>query len=530
MKPRETERRVSSSKRTFPKGSRAGAPTRDPFSLVALAMACGAFMACASPAGDERMDPSGGIAASSSALTLPLGDDPNAALVRVIADYSAALGQPIDPTAAVAASGISPTIATGLTDVLAKLLTCHRTTQAALLGLDVAAAADEAGGTGIGADRTELVRQCATDLRSSIDALDATMSTSAASGSGLAHLQIWPVVSYDERTSDTTYQHDYVLLVDFGGNDFYNNNAGGNLIDVRRGPVGSNALEKAAARGCGTIQSDVVAGECVPSAAVLIDRGGNDRYGTREAPLAADDPVRFSTCVDTTCAGVGIGDRDCSTDPIVRRMVTIGAGFAGVGYLQDDSGSDVYQGRTVTQGAGHLGGVGILIDKAGNDIYSAIRTAQGLGVVDGVGLLEDRSGNDTYTHYMPAGDATRPGGVVNDKGVCDAILRNLQGVGTVGQAEGTLRDLGGNDVYDAANGRAPGQASQGFGSTGGAGVFIDQGKGSDTYLGMPGRKNDVTLVGVEETGFTGVFKDELRANLRKRNVVGLNGREGSPRR
>lgn len=292
---------------------------------------------------------------------------------------------------------------------------------------------------------------------------------------------MWPLLRLETSGNTDLYEHDYAIQIDTGGNDTYLNNAGGNLIDIRRGPGGSLAPEIAPARGCRdvgdignfatpSIRTDP---ECVPAAAVLIDTGGNDTYGRMEDPDPLDDGV-------------------CTNDPLVRRIMTGGAGFAGVGMLFDDGGNDVYLGKTGALGTGHVGGIGILRDSEGNDIYRAIRNSQGFGLVDGIGVLEDRGGNDLYDFYMPAAidpfaEFQEPGsgGVIDDTGLCDNLVRQLQGTAQLG-GTGTLIDNSGNDTYVASepdfhSGIVLAHGSQAFGSLGGYGTLYD-GTGRDAYL------------------------------------------------
>ncbi len=253
----------------------------------------------------------------------------------------------------------------------------------------------------------------------------------------------------DNVGTDDVVLNDYVLSVDRGGNDRYYNNAGGNLIDVRRGPPGSQAAIDAPARGCVNPVYDLHEGQCVIGAAVLLDMSGDDVYGRVEPP----DPT---------------ADGYCTNDPLVQRIMTEGAGFAGVGELIDVSGNDTYVGKTMAQGAGHAGGVGLLRDESGDDTYTAIRMAKGIGVLqgtgffNGIGILVDDSGDDTYHAAVPV----------------EHLSLNTS----------PLRHTG----------------SVGYGDQGGLGIFIDR-AGQDTYTGMPGRGNGVTLLPGPES--TGLFMD-----------------------
>jgi len=148
---------------------------------------------------------------------------------------------------------------------------------------------------------------------------------------------------------------DYLLLIDFGGNDTY---APGNA--------------------CGRNETPLCA---------VIDLGGNDIYASGRSLAEAG-------------AGAGIGGigvlLDVEGDD--RYQVTgYGAGFAacGAGILIDRAGDDRYVGDTFTQAVGFLG-VGLLLDEAGDDYYELFTFGQGLGLPMGTGLLCDRRGNDEY--------------------------------------------------------------------------------------------------------------------------------------
>jgi hypothetical protein len=196
-----------------------------------------------------------------------------------------------------------------------------------------------------------------------------------------------------------------------------------------------------------------------------------------------------------------LGDGNCTSDPVVRRLATEGAAWSGVGILIDGAGADHYVGKTLTQGVGHVGGVGILDDEGiGDDSYLAIRNAQGVGL-GGMGILRDHGGNDTYGWYQPrAIDPAAPFqrafsvGVIDELGRCDSMPRAYQGVAILGGV-GVLYDGAGDDTYRGApaglqDNAVPGlnlpTGSQGWGFAGGFGVLDDE-AGHDTYEGMLGR-------------------------------------------
>ncbi|MGH9002133.1 MAG: cupredoxin domain-containing protein, partial [Acidimicrobiia bacterium] len=272
-----------------------------------------------------------------------------------------------------------------------------------------------------------------------------------------------------------------------GGDDVYLNNAGGNLIDVRRGPPGTGAPSIRPARGCVNPAYDLLAGECVISEALLVESAGNDTYGQMQPP----DPNLDGLCTD---------------EPLVHRIMTGGVGSWGVGILLDGAGDDSYLGKSITLGAGHFGGVGMLLDQGGNDSYLAIRLAKGFGTLFGLGVFHDVAGNDSYSYYLPralnpdAPDRTLgAGGALDTGGTCDRVSRWEEGSGFLGGV-GVFFDDAGDDRYEVAapEDHEPGASeiirlsgSLGFGD-GGFGLFFD-GSGTDSYTGMPDRADGQTV-------------------------------------
>jgi hypothetical protein len=240
---------------------------------------------------------------------------------------------------------------------------------------------------------------------------------------------------------DNAYRNDYLLTVDVGGDDTYANNVGSNVVDINFSPEGSAVSGRRGvgpARGCQRGLNGLGRDECYLSAGVLLDVQGSDSFGLLENP-----------------------DHDalCTSDPVVRRMVTGGAAFLGVGILRDAATSnDRYFGKTISLGAGHVFGIGLLSDAGGDDAYLAVRNSEGYGLIAGLGLLHDEGGNDTYDYYMPAPiDESAPnqsdgaGGVRDNEGdgSCDRIPRFTGGAANLSSA-GVLLDDGGDDRYHAA--------------------------------------------------------------------------------
>jgi hypothetical protein len=396
----------------------------------------------------------------------------------------------VDAGPAVAAAHVPASIAGRLALLLDGLRACHLAAEPARVGWRAGLAPPPA--------TVELLRRCAAPLQSL--ALETSAYLRAVPGAAGDAIDLWPVLRYSPGLSNDRYVHDYALQVDQGGNDTYLNNAGGNLLDLQRGPDGSAAVKKEPARGCHTFGLDYP-GECVSAVAVLIDAAGDDTYGAFEAPDPADDGF-------------------CTADPVVRRIGTGGASLIGVGVLIDSAGNDHYAAKTLALGSGHGAGVGILRDEAGNDTYTALRNSEGYALESGVGILRDDAGDDVYDYYTaapldPAAPFQRPGagGVVDDTGLCDNLPRQMQGTAETAGSYGMLEDRGGADRYrgaplvkqpffppaDTMHG------SQGWGGIGGVGVLLDEG-GRDAYVGVPGHGDDRMQGPTPDS--TGFFEDE----------------------
>lgn len=427
------------------------------------------------------------------------------------------LGVALDPVSVndrIGEAGLDPELETALAGLTAQLGSCATATSVALdrtPHAELASGAAQMDPADIAA-----IRSCAVALRGSVEAARPVLSTASADGP----LRVWPLLAFSPGESDDSYLEDYALSIDQGGDDFYLNNQGSNMLDLKRSLSNPLALRQEPARGCHMTYPDSVSGrileepgpngervasldgpECVPVAGLLWDMAGDDTYGRLDPPV--------------------FPDTQCSDEPSVTRFTTIGAGVEGVSILVDDAGDDTYLGSTGSMGAGHLGGVGVLEDKAGDDYYFAMRNGMGLGLLGGLGVLRDDSGDDEYDYYIP-----RPldpdaefhqdgsGGTVDDSGLgseigrspneadgvggrCDNKPRSLQGVGIfIAPAVGLLVDAEGDDSYRAAGYEnqeegLPTQTgtglirfahgSQGSGFLGGVGAMLDL-AGQDTYL------------------------------------------------
>lgn len=243
-------------------------------------------------------------------------------------------------------------------------------------------------------------------------------------------------IGQDNRYLD---DKDYLLILDFGGNDIYH--AGG---------------------GCGSLRKPV---------SILMDFSGDDVYTQTSSKLG----VHFGAGI----LGYGFLFDFKGDDQYISPQLTQGCGYFGVGWLVDFEGDDIYESIRYAQGFAH-GGVGFLYDREGNDIYFTYNSAQGCGETRGCGMLVDEQGDDEY--------------IANDEDIrfpsAQTGLHNrsiAQGIGIGERADeidghslpggvGILIDKQGDDKYSA------GVYAQGAGFWSGVGVLIDS-KGNDEYKG-----------------------------------------------
>jgi hypothetical protein len=277
----------------------------------------------------------------------------------------------------------------------------------------------------------------------------------------LPTINLPPVLEIDPLMTATFFEDDAVLIVDLGGNDLFDNNAGGSMI--ASGPIDTDPstcqFNIVVAIGC-----DMNDANLAFTAALSIDLGGDDVYGSFAPPKP------------------GGRDSRCTTQPIPKRILDQGAGSGGIGFLVEAAGNDLYIGKTVTAGNGHVGGVGVVFELTGNDIWEVIREGTGSADLVGATFFEDTLGDDVYEHYSPVG------GIFNaDSGRCDATKRFGEGASIIAGFAYFL-EAAGNDVYRVN--------SQAFGSVDGTSTatFIDAG-GVDDYGGFPGRDNGQTVTG-----------------------------------
>jgi HEAT repeat protein len=223
------------------------------------------------------------------------------------------------------------------------------------------------------------------------------------------------------------YTNEAFLIIDTGGDDVYENSAGG-----------ANGL----------------LGRPI---SVLIDLAGNDQYASRRSFSQGSGVFGIGILVD-----IG-GD-----DVFVAKNLSQGAGFFGCGLLMTGHGKQQFEADTFCQGAGEFG-VGILWQRGGDTGYKAAEMAQGFGGVQGCGLLLDGGGDDSYFAGGKFACAWLPGRFFSLSQGFGYGMRPFTGGGV-----GILCDLKGNDRYIAD---VYGQGASYWYSTG---LLLDQ-EGDDVY-------------------------------------------------
>lgn len=321
-----------------------------------------------------------------------------------------------------------------------------------------------------------------------------------------ADVSVPPAFSIDLGDREDSYTANVTLLVDAGGDDTYQNNAGGNGLGA----------------GCPEVAPRVPdPTKRPPRAAAAVDLDGEDRY---------------------------ISGSDCGVN---------GGGWFGSGLLIDGAGDDLYRGGDRgTNGGGQGYGLGLLVDSAGQDTYEAgdqgtngggdaiLATAPGVGVlVDGggpdtyaagaegtngggwtfsIGALVDLGGPDTYTagHFSTNGGGWIGQGFLVDTGGDDRYEAG-DGFGTVGVNGGAQSGVGfvyddaGNDTYTARTGHH--LTAENGGAAGGVGMLLDA-EGQDRYRA----NGDGTNGGVQAVGL-GVVADGSGDDVYEAAQEGVNG-------
>lgn len=229
------------------------------------------------------------------ALALPL--NPVQTLTDEIGALSAQMGFFLNPAQAVVSSGITPILAGRLANVLRAMKECDDITGAhfATLTIDVPTIYK---GQGLDPKNFADIRPCAQVLWTAVADLELTLNTQLSLGPtdveasvcvniGNMQLDVWPVIRFEGSCTNTTYRNDYLLLVDAGGSDTYINNVGSNMVDLNFAPASSAVMGvrgRGDAKGCQRAIPGLAAGDCTPTAAVLLDMRGRDTFGVKQPP------------------------------------------------------------------------------------------------------------------------------------------------------------------------------------------------------------------------------------------------------
>ena len=250
------------------------------------------------------------------------------------------------------------------------------------------------------------------------------------------------------------YTNEAFLIIDLGGDDAYENSAGG-----ANGLVGRPI-------------------------SIVVDLGGNDRFVSKRS---------FSQ--GSGVFGIGVLAALGSNCTFQAKHLSQGAGLFGCGLLVTGDGRQTFEADTFCQGAGMFG-TGILWQRGGDTTYRAAQIAQGFGGTQGCGVLLDAGGNDSFfaggkypCSWLPGhnfslaqgfGYGMRPYagggvGILCDLKGDDRYVADVYGQGaSYWYSAGLLLDAEGNDQYEAF------QYCQGAGIHLSSGAQIDW-SGDDTY-------------------------------------------------
>ena len=286
----------------------------------------------------------------------------------------------------------------------------------------------------------------------------------------------------------THYKGDSFMVIDLGGDDIYENNAGASTPELHFSiSIDLSGDDKYITK------ANLSQGRGLLGTGILADIKGNDLY------IGA----RYSQGSGIFGGGILL-DLD-GDDRFIAESLSQGAGIFGIGMLINIGGNDIYEARLSSQGFAHVKGFGVLIDISGDDFYlaggkypdhrdpehSTKSLSQGfaigirpfvspIGASGGIGALIDMQGNDYYIgDYFAQGSSYWYSlGILHDMNGDDTYIagRYAQGAG-VHTSAGTLIDEDGNDSYIVTFG-----VSQGMGYDFGIGVLADI-HGDNSYQG-----------------------------------------------
>ena len=311
---------------------------------------------------------------------------------------------------------------------------------------------------------------------------------------------------------DNIYTEDCAVLIDFGGDDVYLNNAGSTS------PTGYGAAVLFDLSGNDTYQgSDFVQGAGFGGVGALIDVSGNDNYSARHYSQGTalggysifheggGDDTYSADLGGQCCAIFGASVFREAGGNDTYRVQSMGQGFAstyGVALMCEQDGHDTYRAggkygfynpvdSACAQGAAMgmrvwpptdkltvYGGIALLSEAAGNDNYIGYSFVQGASYIFSLGMIVDSGGDDFYSgeSYVQGSGCHLSAGVLVDKTGNDIYkVSNVGGGFSLDRSAGVLFDYEGNDIYYGGH-EACGAAVKPWG----VGIFVDA-SGNDTY-------------------------------------------------
>ncbi|MGH9195590.1 MAG: hypothetical protein ACRD1T_07615, partial [Acidimicrobiia bacterium] len=181
------------------------------------------------------------LLATNKADGLPgLPAQPTESLIAVTNNFSQALGIEQDTTNAIRSAEFSPAVAGRLALTLEALLACHEISSDAMATLPSRELLALSRGERQPSDSlTSGLQGCTPSVLDSATELQSALNEQGdgATGPCSSPVAIWPIFHIKCHEFNAEIRNDYVLIVDhLGGDDLYANNAGGNLIDVKRDP------------------------------------------------------------------------------------------------------------------------------------------------------------------------------------------------------------------------------------------------------------------------------------------------------
>lgn len=280
-----------------------------------------------------------------------------------------------------------------------------------------------------------------------------------------------------------TLSGDFFLIIDLGGNDYYDCNvavSGG----VQR-PV-SICIDLGGDDVYGNIDGSSGICSSVAGLSMLVDCGGDDTYNASSFSLAF------------TAAGSAILD-DREGDDIYRATgdYSLASAFFGYALINDSKGDDEYYSRSFSLGFGGTGGIAIVRDKEGTDSYFSAGESfvqgsakgrwadatDGYNLGGGFGILVDCMGNDKYSsgYFSQGASYYNAMGIMVDLGGDDGFDSEMHSQGAaVHTSLACFADRSGSDRYNLYADSSKLTQSVGYGRDNSYAFFIDE-SGDDHY-------------------------------------------------